>query len=189
MKLHDASNLISCSFCQHLCAKINQRLFRATSWFELFAPLSSWVTCNLAFFAKFIPLFVGYTCQQNCYVCKKGLPRLSSKRELLLRKKIVIATQKGNWHFFEIRNIVNQQKTGNLLIFAIGIFSYDTIRCGRQIVLFFGQNCCCSRDMWNTIIHFLKKRLLLFKKHFETGMLMSPKNIFILCHSLLAQIP
>ena len=32
-------------------------------------------------------------------------------------------------------------------------------------------------------ILFLKKRLLLFKKHFETDMIMSPKNIFILCHS------
>ena len=70
------------------------------------------------FFAKFIPLFVGYTRQKNCYVCKKGLPRLSSKRELLLRRKIVIITQKGNWHFFEIRNMVNQQEMGN----QIGIF-------------------------------------------------------------------
>ena len=37
--------------------------------------------------------------------------------------------------------------------------------------------------MQNTIIYFLKKRLLLLKKHFETGLLMSPKDIFILCHS------
>ena len=51
-----------------------------------------------------------------------------------------------------------------------------------QIVLFFGQDCCCSRDM-NTIIYVLKKRLVLFKKHFKTGMLMLPKNISILCHS------
>ena len=36
--------------------------------------------------------------------------------------------------------------------------------------------------MCNNIIYFLK-RLLLLKKHFETGILMSTKNIFILCHS------
>ena len=75
------------------------------------------------FFAKFIPLFVDYMRQKNCYVCKKGLARLSSKRELLLRIKIVIITQKGNWHFFEIRNMVNQQEIGNLLIFANRHFS------------------------------------------------------------------
>ena len=32
-------------------------------------------------------------------------------------------------------------------------------------------------------LFFLKKRLLLLKKHFETGMIMLPKNIFSLCHS------
>ena len=31
------------------------------------------VTCDLVIFAKFIPLFIGYTCRHNCYVCKKGL--------------------------------------------------------------------------------------------------------------------
>ena len=31
--------------------------------------------------------------------------------------------------------------------------------------------------------YFFKKRLLLLKKHFETGMIMLPKNIFLLCHS------
>ena len=72
----------------------NQRLLRATSWYELFAPLSN--LQSGVFAAKFIPLFVGYTRQKNRYVCKKGLPRLSSKTELLLRRKIVIITQKGN---------------------------------------------------------------------------------------------
>ena len=33
--------------------------------------LHPWVTCNLAIFARFIPLFVGYTCHHN-YVCTKG---------------------------------------------------------------------------------------------------------------------
>ena len=37
----------------------------------------------------------------------------------------------------------------------------------------------------NTIIYVLKKRLLLFKKHFLTGMLMLTKNISILWHSTL----
>ena len=50
--------------------RLNQRFLRATSWYELFAPLR---TCDLAFFAKFMPLFVGYTCRQNCCVCKEGL--------------------------------------------------------------------------------------------------------------------
>ena len=32
-------------------------------------------------------------------------------------------------------------------------------------------------------LFFFKKRLLLLKKHFETGMLLLPKNIFLLCDS------
>ena len=35
---------------------------------------------------------------------------------------------------------------------------------------------------------FFLQRLLLLKKHFETGMLMSPKNIFILCHCTVHQV-
>ena len=43
----------------------HQRLLRATSWYELFAPLSN---LRSAFFAKFIPLVVGNMCRHNCRV-------------------------------------------------------------------------------------------------------------------------
>ena len=49
----------------------NQRLLRATSWYELFAPLSN--LRSGVFFAKFIPLVLDNMCRHDCYVCKKGL--------------------------------------------------------------------------------------------------------------------
>ena len=51
------------------------------------------------------------------------------------------------------------------------LFSIDTIKCGRQIVLLFGQETV-------VVVEQKKRRLLLLKKHFETGMLMSPKKYF-----------
>ena len=54
---------------------------------------------------------------------------------------------------------------------------------GRKNSFIFWTGHCCSRDMRNTIIYFFKKRLLLLKKHFETGMLLLPKIIFLLCDS------
>ena len=45
------------------------------------------------------------------------------------------------------------------------IVSIDTI---IDSFIFSARDCCCSRDMCNTIIYLLKKRLLLLKKHFET---------------------
>ena len=93
MQIIKSGNIINFSILIHNNNNNYQRLLRATSWYELFAPLSN---LQSGVFCIVIPLFVGYTRQKNCYVCKKGLPRLSSKRELLLRKKIVIITQKGN---------------------------------------------------------------------------------------------
>ena len=61
------------------------------------------------------------------------------------------------------------------------IASIDTIKCDRQIVLFFEQETVVVVETCEILLFiFFKKRLLLLKKHFETGMLMSPKNIFIL---------
>ena len=50
------------------------------------------------------------------------------------------------------------------------IVSIDTIKCSRQIVVVVG-----TCEILLSI--FLKRRLLLFKKHFETDMLMLPKKI------------
>ena len=63
----------------------NQRLLRATSWYEFFAPLSnlrSGVFCKVYTFGRWqhVPA------QLLQYVCKKGL--ISLKRELLLRKRL-----------------------------------------------------------------------------------------------------
>ena len=52
-------------------------------------------------------------------------------------------------------------------------------KCGRQIVLF----TVVVAETCEILFTLFKKRLLLLKKHCETGMLMLPKNIFILCHS------
>ena len=61
------------------------------------------------------------------------------------------------------------------------IVSIDTIKCDRQIVLFFGQETVVVVETCEIpSFIFFKKRLLLSKKHFETGMLMSPKNIGLL---------
>ena len=64
------------------------------------------------------------------------------------------------------------------------IVSIDAIMCGQQIVLFFGPETFVVVEISKIIllfIFFLKKGLLLPKKHFETGMLMLPKNIYLLC--------
>ena len=75
------------------------------------------------FFAKFMPLFVGYTYRHNCYVCKKGLTKF--KKGVAVEEKIVfvIIYSQRERHFFEIMNIVNQQKIVNVLIFANRRFS------------------------------------------------------------------
>ena len=50
------------------------------------------------------------------------------------------------------------------------IVSFDTIKCGRQVVLFFQQE---------TVVVVETCEILLFmKKHFETVMLVWPQNIF-----------
>ena len=62
------------------------------------------------------------------------------------------------------------------------IVSIDTIKCGGQKVLFFEQETVVVVETCEVLLFiFLKNRLLLFKKHFETGTL--PKNIILLCHS------
>ena len=49
----------------------------------------------------------------------------------------------------------------------------------RQTVLFFGQETVLVVETCEILLFiFFKKRLLLLKKHFETGMIMLPKNIF-----------
>ena len=58
------------------------------------------------------------------------------------------------------------------------IVSIDTIMWGRQIVLIFGQDTVVVETCEILLFIFLKKRLLLLKKHFETGMLLLPKYIF-----------
>ena len=58
------------------------------------------------------------------------------------------------------------------------IVSIDTIMWGRQIVLFFGQDTVVVETWEILLFTFFKKRLLLLKKHFETDMLLLPKNIF-----------
>ena len=86
--------------------------------------LHPWVTCDLVFVpsAKFIHLFVGYTCRT--IIVRRDW--LKSKRDqVTVEEKIVIVIiQKGNWHFFEIRNIVNQHKIVSLLIFANRCFPW-----------------------------------------------------------------
>ena len=67
------------------------------------------------------------------------------------------------------------------------IVSIDTIMCGKQIVLFFGQESVVVVETSKILLllllfFFNKKGLLLLKKHFETGMLMLPKIIYLLCH-------
>ena len=62
------------------------------------------------------------------------------------------------------------------------IVSIDTIMWDRQIVLFFGQDTVVVETCEILLFHFFKKKLLL-KKHFETGMLLLPKNIILLCNS------
>ena len=49
------------------------------------------------------------------------------------------------------------------------IVSLDTIKCGRQIVLFFQQE---------SVVVETCEILLFMKKHFETVMLVLPQNIF-----------
>ena len=49
------------------------------------------------------------------------------------------------------------------------IVSIDTIKCGRQIVLFFQQE---------SVVVETCEILLFMKKHFETVMLVLPQNIF-----------
>ena len=48
------------------------------------------------------------------------------------------------------------------------IVSIDTIKCGRQIVLFFQQETVVVVETCEILLIFLKKGLLLLKKHFET---------------------
>ena len=53
-----------------------------------------------------------------------------------------------------------------------------------QIVIFFGQDCGCSRDMKFYYLCF-KKEALIVQETFLYGMLMLTKIISILCHSTL----
>ena len=109
--------------------------------------LHPWIICNLAIFAKFtlagtIIMFV-------------RRDRLSSKRVNVEEHRfVIIITQKGNWHFFKIWNIVNQQEIVNLRIFANRHFPWkmDILvclfndcfnwyhKCGRQIVNNYSPN-------------------------------------------------
>ena len=87
----------------------------------------------------------------------------------MLRKRLF---RKGIDIFFEIRNIVNQQKIVNLLIFAnrrfswkmdflvclLMIVSIDTIMWDRQIVLFFGQDTVVVDTCEIQLFIFFKKR-------------------------------
>ena len=106
---------------------------------------------------------------------------------LLLRKWIDIFSKSGT--------LVNQQEIVSLLIFAdthfpfkmdilVCLFVNDCSnwyhKCGRQIVLFTVVVVETCEILW---FFFFKKKLLLLKKHFEIRMLMSPENVFILCHS------
>ena len=61
------------------------------------------------------------------------------------------------------------------------IVSIDTSMCGKQIVLFFGQETFVVVETSKILLLFIYyyyflKGLLLLKKHFETGMLMLPKT-------------
>ena len=141
--------------------------------------LQPWVICNLAIFAKFtlagtIIMFV-------------RRDRLSSKRVNVEEHRfVIIITQKGYWHFFQIRIIVNQQEIVNLLIFAnrhfprkmdilVCLFVNDCFnwyhKCGRQIVLFtvvvvetceiplfifLKRSCYCWRNIWNCYVNVAK---------------------------------
>ena len=58
------SELFQANRVYYLLNRNNQRLLRATSWYELFAPLSN---LRSGVFCNFIPLVVGNMCRHNCY--------------------------------------------------------------------------------------------------------------------------
>ena len=72
----------------------NQRLLRATSWYELFAPLSnllqSGVLCKAYTFVRKL-----HAPEKIVMFVRRDCPDLVQKESLMLRKKIVIITQKG----------------------------------------------------------------------------------------------
>ena len=58
------------------------------------------------------------------------------------------------------------------------IISIDTVMCGEQIVLFFGQETVVVVETHEILLFiFFKKGLLLLTKHFETSMTMLTKNV------------
>ena len=64
------------------------------------ASLSTSFPAPLPWSCKFIPLFVGYTCQHNCYVCKKGLTGQFKKRVLWRKRLLLLLFRKGIDIFF-----------------------------------------------------------------------------------------
>ena len=54
-----------------------------------------------------------------------------------------------------------------------------------QIVIFFGQDCCCSRDMKYYYLCFKKEALIVQETFLNWYVIMFPKDISILCHSTL----
>ena len=85
------------------------------------------VTCNLAFFAKFIPLFVGYISARKIVIFVRRdwiAPTLFKKRVTVEEKDCYnYYSERELTFFFETRNVVNQQEIGSLLIFANRHFS------------------------------------------------------------------